>query len=60
VTDDVVPRVRVEDLLGQAGDTRLVDQARRELPAAVDLVEHAAILQALGIDPDELRDQPRA
>jgi hypothetical protein len=49
-----IDKTEILQLLLSHGDDTRVQQAEVQLPATVDTDEHAGILSALGLDPQEI------
>ena len=49
-----IPKDKIIELLEQRGEHDKADQAKQELPDAVDHEQHADLLSKHGIDPQEL------
>jgi hypothetical protein len=53
-----VQKATVLDFIEERGDTGRLDEAREILPETVDTDRDAALLARLGVDADDLDDEP--
>ena len=53
-----VQKSTVLDFIEERGDTARIDEAREILPDTVDTDRDAALLARLGVDADDLDDEP--
>jgi hypothetical protein len=53
-----VQKTTVLDFIEDRGDTGRLDEAREILPDTVDTDRDAALLASLGVDADDLDDEP--